>query len=77
MKVHHILAAAVLIPVSNLAFAHPGGHDDDVPSTEECAQLRKLAKADAEKPAMQDLKQQCDATYPEKADKPADRKPAR
>lgn len=74
MKLHHVLAAAMLVSSSTFAFAHPGGHDDEQPSADECAQFKKLSKADAEKPAMKELKQKCDAASPDAVVKPAEHK---
>lgn len=73
MKLHCILAAALLATIATPAFAHPGGHDDfdgeNEPSQVECEQLRKMSKEEAEKPAMKQLKQQCARAEIEKAKK--------
>lgn len=71
MKLHCILAAALLAGISTASFAHPGGHDDfdgeNVPSQVECERLKKMSKEEAEKPAMKQLQQQCAQAEVEKA----------
>lgn len=67
MKLHHLLTTVLLASASTLAFAHPGGHGDEAPSADECVQLKKLSKADAEKPAMKELKAQCEAAQAKEA----------
>lgn len=78
MKIHHLLAAALFTVASPLVMAHPGGHDDqDGPSREECAQVAKLSKAEAETPAMKELKRLCEAPKADDgAKKKGDKKPA-
>lgn len=60
MKLRSILAAALLIGFAAPAFSHAEGHDfGNQPSPQECEQLKKLSKEEAEKPAMKELKQRC------------------
>lgn len=72
MKLHSLLAATLLAIFTVPSYAHPGGHDFDEenqPSQVECAQLKKLSKEEADKPAMKELKQQCAQAEIEKARK--------
>lgn len=70
MKLHSILAAYVLMSLAAPAFAHPEGHDfGNQPSIQECEQLKKLSKEEADKPAMKELKQRCARAEIEKTKK--------